>query len=258
MSKIFDIFNLKKKNASLTESSAFPVCGKYDFASSEAYKKLRTNINFSFADTKCCHVVGVTSPERGEGKSLTCINTAYTMAQDGRKVLLIDADLRLSSVAAKMNIADKPGLSDVLVGSSSFDDAIRHYSCDESENGFDILVAGNTPPNPAELLNSEVMIETIEKLKDGYDYIFIDLPPVCAVADALIVSKITDGMVVIVRRNHCTTANLKETVEQLQFAKANIIGFVFNGATASSSYYKKGKYGRYYKNNDYESKSAEV
>ena len=243
------LFNNKTTDNSSITLDEFPVCSKVNFATMEAYKRLRTNVIFSFADIDGCKVVGVTSSVRGEGKSLTSVNLAYSMAQDDKKVILIDADLRLSSVATKLEIEKEPGLSNVLVGQLKVKDVIKEYKDSDESKSFYVITSGNEVPNPAELLGSDKMANVLEELKNDFDYIFVDLPPVCAVADALITSKLTNGMVVVVRQDICHTDNLKECVDQLKFANANILGFVYNGATSGSgSYGKYKKYGKYYKN----------
>ncbi len=241
------------KNNSTTKSGntldGTAICENMNFAASEAYKRLRTNILFSFADNTTCRVVGITSALRGEGKSVTAINTAYTMALNGKKVLLIDADMRIPSISKKLDLSKGNGLSNLLVGLDKVTETFQRYNCSNSDIGFDIIPAGDLPPNPAELLGSKRMSSLLNSLKQHYDYIFIDLPPICAVSDALIVSKVTDGMIVVVRQDYCRTDTLKDTVNQLEFVEANIIGFVYNGASDGSGAY--GKYGKYGKNNKY-------
>ncbi|MBQ2973494.1 MAG: CpsD/CapB family tyrosine-protein kinase [Clostridia bacterium] len=241
------------KNSSSSKSGntldGTAICEKMNFAASEAYKRLRTNILFSFADNTTCRVVGITSALRGEGKSVTAINTAYTMALNGKKVLLIDADMRIPSISKKLDLNKGNGLSNLLVGLDKVTETFQRYNCSNSDIGFDIIPAGDLPPNPAELLGSKRMSSLLNSLKQHYDYIFIDLPPICAVSDALIVSKVTDGMIVVVRQDYCRTDTLKDTVNQLEFVEANIIGFVYNGASDGSGAY--GKYGKYGKNSKY-------
>lgn len=245
--------NTAAKTSNTLEGSA--ICENMNFAASEAYKRLRTNILFSFADNSACRVVGVTSALRGEGKSITAINIAYTMAINGKKVLLIDADMRIPSISKKLELPKGTGLSNLLVGLDKVTETFQRYNCSKHDIGFDIIPAGDLPPNPAELLGSKRMSSLLNSLKQHYDYIFIDLPPICAVSDALIVSKVTDGMIVVVRQDYCRTDTLKDTVQQLEFVEANIIGFVYNGASdGSGSYGKYGKYGKYSKYSKYYSK----
>ena len=156
------------------------LCDDLNFASREAYKRLRTNIMFSFAEEAPCRIIGVTSSLRGEGKSVTAINTAYTMAQSGKKVLLIDADMRIPTVAKKLELpANTSGLSNLLVGVDKKDEIIQHIKFLKNNVQLDILTAGELPPNPSELLGSKRMEVLLDTLKKHYNYIIIDLPPVC-------------------------------------------------------------------------------
>lgn len=233
------------KNASAVETAT--ICDNLSFAASEAYKRLRTNILFSFADNTSCRVVGITSSLRGEGKSVTAINTAYSMALSGKKVLLIDGDLRIPSITKKLSLEPGAGLSNLLVGLDKVGDTFQRYISQKSNTYFDVIPAGKLPPNPAELLGSKRMESLLNSLKQYYDYIIIDLPPISAVTDALIVSKVTDGMIVVVRQDYCRTDLLKETFEQLKFVEANILGFVYNGANEGGKGYRKySRYGKYY------------
>lgn len=232
------------------------LCDDLNFASREAYKRLRTNIMFSFAEEAPCRIIGVTSSLRGEGKSVTAINTAYTMAQSGKKVLLIDADMRIPTVAKKLELpANTSGLSNLLVGVDKKDEIIQHIKFLKNNVQLDILTAGELPPNPSELLGSKRMEVLLDTLKKHYNYIIIDLPPVCAVADAVIFSKFADGMMLVVRQDYCRTDSLKEAITQLKFANANIIGFVYNCASTGSKSYGRyrryGKYGKYYRYGKY-------
>lgn len=254
--------NIKKApQAPVVDTST--LCDDLNFASREAYKRLRTNIMFSFAEEAPCRVIGITSSLRGEGKSVTAINTAYTMAQSGKKVLLIDADMRIPTVAKKLELpANAAGLSNLLVGVDKKDEIIQHAKFLKNNVQLDILTAGELPPNPSELLGSKRMEVLLDTLKKHYNYIIIDLPPVCAVADAVVFSKFADGMMLVVRQDYCRTDALKEAMTQLTFANANVIGFVYNCAsTGSKNYgrykkyakygksYRYGKYGKYYQKN---------
>ncbi|MCR5150280.1 MAG: CpsD/CapB family tyrosine-protein kinase [Clostridiales bacterium] len=237
------------KTSAFSQQSAdekYPICENISFASSEAYKRLRTNILFSFAGNDGCKVVGVTSSVRGEGKSITAINLSYSMAQDGKKVLLIDADMRLSTVAEKLGISNGSGLSELLTNQSEDNTVVKDVCAKDDICGFDVLTSGSIAPNPSELLGSAKMESIIDAFKECYDYIFIDLPPVCVVTDAAVISKYANGMVIVVRRDVCRTDSLKETVDQLKFAGANILGFVYNGSLNEAGKYGYRKYGRYY------------
>ncbi len=227
---------------------------KMNFATAEAYKLLRTNVMFSFPDANESHVVGITSSIRGEGKSITAINLAYTFAEAGRSVLLIEGDMRLPTMAGRLALAAKPGLSNVLVGTDSVALSVQEYKVSEQDRevSFDVLVAGDIPPNPSELLGSARTDAFLKKAKEKYDLIIIDLPPVTAVTDAIVASHLVDGMIVVVRSGHAVRGGLADTMRQLSLAEAHVLGFVFNGAHAGEKkYYKKGYYKKGYYSADY-------
>jgi capsular exopolysaccharide synthesis family protein len=205
------------------------------FAAAEAYKLLRTNLNFSIPDTNGCKIIGVTSALRGEGKSTTSVNIAYTMAQTVGKVLLIECDLRLPTLAKRIQVRTKPGLSNLLVGQCNGNEALQKSGLIPN---LWVMTAGDIPPNPAELLGSENMALTLRAMAEVFDVIIIDLPPVTAVSDAVIVSKLVDGMVAVVRQEYCDRAAVDEMIRQLHFVKAKILGFVMTGADTHSKNYK--------------------
>jgi capsular exopolysaccharide synthesis family protein len=216
------------------------------FAASEAYKLLRTKLQFSFAGENNCRVICVSSSLSGEGKSLSSINLAYTLAQMNKKVMLIDCDMRRPTIAEKLKIQRKPGLSDYLSGQSALTGLIQHYSIKGSENVFSVITAGQNPPNPIELLASERMANMLQKMRQVYDYVILDLPPVGEVSDAMAVAKETDGVLLVVRNNYCSRMALNDTVQQFEFIGAKILGIVCNCATESVGQYGKyGKYGKY-------------
>lgn len=216
-----------------------------NFAAAEAYKLLRTNLDFSLPGEKKCKVIGVTSALRGEGKSTTAVNIAYTMAQSGGKVLLIEADLRLPTLAKRVRAKSKPGLSNLLVGQCSGNDTLQRS---ELIQNLWVITAGDIPPNPAELLGSSNMAATVKALADVFDVIILDLPPLTAVSDALIISKLVDGMLIVVRQDYCDRGSADEVVRQLRFVDAKILGFVMTGADTQKKNYKRyGTYGDYKK-----------
>lgn len=219
------------------------------FATAEAHKRLRANVMFSFAEGSESRVIGVTSAMAHEGKTTTSINLAYDLMKAGQKVLLIDADMRMSNIVKILDVNKSPGLSNLLVGRKGY-----VQSSTELE-GLKIISCGDIPPNPSELLSSKRMAAAIESLRKEFDYVVIDLPPIAAVSDALIVSKLTDGMIIVARQDYADKRLMDDTVRQLQFHEANIIGFVMNCTHSENKYYGKygkyGKYGRYYKYGKY-------
>ncbi len=239
---MFGLFRKRHQNEihSLDEEQQKMIGGNLNFASSEAYKLLRTNLTFSFTEEDTRRVIGVTSSLKGEGKSLTSINLAYTIAETGKKVLLMECDLRLPNIAKRLQLESTPGLSNLLVGLNTASEVIQKGVL---QTGLDVIVAGDLPPNASELLESSRMQYALEKLSEYYDYVILDLPPVTAVADALVASRLTSGMVVVVRQDYATRAALAETMRQMQHANARILGFVLNGVADSERPYQK----RYYK-----------
>ena len=223
------------------------VGGNISFAAAEAYKLLRTKLLFSFADEKNSRIIGVSSALSGEGKSLTSVNLAYTLSQLGMRVLLIDCDMRRPTLADKLPIKKSPGLSDFLAGQSPADNLIQLCGIKNDEQAFHAIAPGHTPPNPMELLSSAKMEKMLELLREKYDYIILDLPPVGEVGDALAASKLTDGMLLIARQDLCDRIVLSTTVRQLEFVDAKILGVVFNCATEEGSSYGGKYYKRYYK-----------
>ncbi len=240
--------NKQEQLGALLEAEEGVLGKNRSFAVAEAHKRLRTNVLFSFPDESQCRVIGVTSTVAHEGKSTTAINLAYDIAQAGKKVLLIDADMRLSRFAKVLDINRSPGLSNLLVGAVGSEENVVQQSA--MLDNLSIIACGSIPPNPSELLSSKRMGTLLETLKKAYKYIIIDLPPISAVSDALIVSKMADGMVLVVRQDFVDKRLLDDVVRQLRFHDANIIGFVMTCAEREASYYKKVnrkyKYGKGY------------
>ena len=219
------------------------------FAASEAYKLLRTKLQFSFSDERNSRVIGVSSALTGEGKSLSSVNLAYMLSQLDKKVILIDCDMRRPSLAAKLPIQKTPGLSAYLSGQVHMADLIQKCGIEHEEDAFHVVAAGRNPPNPIELLSSARMEKLLEGLRQIYDYIILDLPPVSEVSDALAVAKQTDGMLLVVRQHYCNRPALSDTARQFEFVGAKILGVVYNCTSdhVQGYGYRKGYYKRYYK-----------
>ena len=223
------------------------VGGKISFAAAEAYKLLRTKLLFSFADEKNCRIIGVSSALSGEGKSLTSVNLAYSMSQLSKRVLLIDCDMRRPTLAEKLPIQKSPGLSDFLAGQTTADHLIQLCGIKGDEQAFHAMAPGRTPPNPMELLSSAKMEKMLNLLREKYDYIILDLPPVGEVGDALVASKLADGMLMIARQNLCDRIALNTSVRQLEFVDGKILGMVFNCAREEGASYVRKYYRHYYR-----------
>ncbi len=233
------MFKLNRKKVETKEKNR--KFGKnLDFASIEAYNLLRTNLYFSLADVVGGKVVGVTSPCPQEGKSTTSLNLAYALATAGHKVVLIDADMRRPSIASVLEMPMSPGLSNLLVDENT--DAIRSEVVHEN---LSVLLSGDIPPNPSELVVSDKMKALIEKLRGAYDYVIVDLPPVNLVSDPIMMSRHLDGMIVIVRHGHTRRRDVTDAVRSLKLVNAKILGFVYNGAKTAKKRYRKSSYYRY-------------
>ena len=220
-----------------------------NFAASEAYKLLRTNLLFSFPAEEKCHVIGITSSFQGEGKSMTAINLSYTLAEANNRVLLIEGDMRIPNFGNRLNLKKTPGLSNLLAGLDSISDAIQRIAFRRSSNPepvkFDVITAGNIPPNPSELMQSQRMQQLIDTLKEFYDVIILDLPPLNVVTDALVASNYVSGVAVVVRSEHASKRGLSNTMRQLRLVNAKVIGFIYTNADSQKKKYYKG-YGKGY------------
>jgi capsular exopolysaccharide synthesis family protein len=246
---------MAKKESNKADDTAmerkFMIGPKLNFASSEAYKLLRTNVMFSFPATEKCPVIGLTSTFKGEGKSLTSINLAYTLAETKKRVLLIEGDMRLPNFAPRLNLKPTPGVSNLLVELDSLSDAIQKAVFQTSDGKmnvhFDVITSGSIPPNPSELMQSDRMEHLINTLKEFYDIIVLDLPPVTVVTDALLASRYVSGTAVVVRNERASKRGLSETMRQLRQVSAKIIGFIYTNADVTKSKSYSRYYSKYYK-----------
>jgi len=206
--------------------------------SAEAFRTLRTNIQFSSLDKELKSIV-VTSSGSGEGKSTIMSNLAITMAESGMKVILVDCDLRKPSIHKKIGITNSVGLTNVLVQGVKKEECVVKTTV----NNLFILTSGPIPPNPAELLGSKKMRDFIEELKNEFDLVLIDAPPVLAVTDAQILSTIVDGVIFIVSYGEAQKKALIDAKHLIDKVGGKILGIVFNKVPEAVS----GYYGKYYK-----------
>lgn len=236
--------NKKKAAAPRSNENSMSIIGsKLNFEGREAYNLLRTNLMFATKrNDRNARVIGITSSAHGEGKSLTVINLAYSIAESGRKVILVECDLRLPTLRKKLNLPRSTGLSNILAGINS-EKATLHS--DVLIKGLDFVQAGDIPPNPSELLGSKAFTNLIDTLADNYDVILLDLPPIGKVSDALVVSRCTDGLVIVVRNDYTNASELDYTLRQCELVDAKVLGFVYNGSGAKSKKYRYG-YGNKY------------
>ena len=250
----------RKRRAAAAQPAQSTIFGQnMTFAAKEAYKLLRTNLLFALPEPTegRGYIIGVTSSMRGEGKSTTTINLASTLAEQGARVLLIEADMRLPSLHKKLDINPKPGLSNVLLtreDPTSYIQTVGVTTQGENAISFDILPAGDLPPNPSELIGSNRMQHRLDSLSRLYNFILLDLPPVTAVTDALVATSLVDGTLMVVRNEYVDSGSLKEAMRQLKLVDAKLLGFVFTYAGGAGDGYRhrykyRSKY-RYYR--DYE------
>lgn len=197
----------------------------------ESYRTLRTNIQYSSFD-KEYKVIMVTSSEPGEGKSTTAGNLALCLAQGEKKVILVDCDLRKPSLHKKFKISNIVGLSDVMIGKEELVTAMHRYN-----NNLVILTSGKIPPNPSEMLSSKAMTTLLDKLKQNFDYIILDTPPVQAVTDSQILATKADGAILVVRAERTKKDSVQNAISLLKKVNANIIGTVLNGLDNSRNKY---------------------
>lgn len=224
---------------------------KSSFAVTEAYKTARTNLQYISNDDGC-NIIAVTSSYPGEGKTITCVNLAMCLAQSGKKVLIIDSDMRKPQISETLNLEKTPGLSELLAGFVKISDDEANCCRQQTHTkGLDVISAGKTPPNPSELLAGPRLKELLDKLSGEYDFIMIDTPPTLVVADSMILKNHTNGYIVVVRADVSSLDTVKETVSKLRQIDSKICGFVLNGQKVKTGgrYSRYGKYGRYSKYN---------
>lgn len=224
------------------------VSDKSPFAYVEAYKTLRTNMNFIFRNNKYKKLV-VTSSIPGEGKSSVSINLARVLAENGTRVILIDCDMRKPMLHKYLRAQRfrTRGLSTVLSGISTLEDSVATFS----DLQFDLMTAGPIPPNPTELLASEEMEHLLDLLAKQYDYVICDTPPVSVVTDAAILSQYNAGVILVVRQKYATFKQAKKAKQNLENVHADILGCVLNQYDVSKNVKETKQSNYYYYNYDY-------
>ena len=238
----------KKRNETKGFSKSDPhkiLCADSPFNVKEAYNSIRTNLLFIQQGEKC-PVFVVTSPTANNGKTINATNLAVSFAQMGKKTLLIDSDMRNPTMHRMFSIPVKNGLSEILAGLTD--------NISVSKTGIEnlsVLTAGKIPPNPAELLSSNRMDKLLDFVREHYDCVFIDTPPINIVTDStLFVQKVT-GYIIIVKTDTTNINDVKASVSILENIEANILGFVLNDANSDKkkyySYYRQYQYKYNYK-----------
>ncbi len=205
--------------------------------SAEAYRSLRTSIKFSLID-KPIKTIVVTSSLAGEGKSTVVVNLAYSLSQDGARVLVIDCDLRKPSIHENFLLSNEKGLTDVLFGKSDLKGVPKKI-----EDSLFLITAGTILPNPPEILGSKEMENLIKELKINFDYIIIDTPPILPVSDTLLLVSKADATLIVVKARKTKEKMVKESYERLIEAKANVIGTILNESDKSLDNKYCGNYG---------------
>ncbi len=212
------------------------------FAIVEAYNTARTNTMFAVS-TGESKIIAVTSSNPSEGKSTTCANFAISFSNAGFKVLLVECDLRKPTVGKNFAIKPKSGLSAILGGFCSVNDAIN---ADVLPN-LDIITAGDIPPNPSELLGSQAMRTFLAASSEIYDYVFLDTPPVNVVTDSQLTNDVIAGIVFVVKEGHTTHPDVQSALEKIRLANGKVLGFVKTFGSVG----KGGRYGKKYAYKDY-------
>lgn len=207
-----------------------------DYRSDEAYKSLRTNIEFSGENNR---VLVFTSCTPNEGKSTVSLSVAASLAESGKKVLFIDADLRKSVLAGRHGVqGELKGLSHFLSGKEKIEDVV----CKTQIENMMVILAGIVPPNPAELLGQEKFAKLISSGRKVYDYIIIDAPPLGSVIDAAIIAKVCDASVLVISVNTISRKFARTIKKQLERSECPILGVVLNKVDMAQNKY----YGKYY------------
>lgn len=233
---------MKKETERLQEERDNLLSNHSSFFLREAYNTLRTNVTFALTGEEECKVVAVTSSLQSEGKSFTAVNLAISYVQTDKRVLLIDCDLRRPKLNRLLCLSSKSGLSNLLLQPELREESILHSDA----TGLDVILSGDIPPNPSELLGSRRMQALLSDLRQKYDYIVLDTPPVNMVTDAVVLAPQCDGVIFVVRMNQSERGAVIHAVEQLKYANAKILGMVLNDMDVDKTGYGYGKYRRKY------------
>lgn len=215
--------------------------GINDYFTMEAYNVLRTNIQFSRQDVK---VIALTSCGMNEGKTVLSLHIGRSLAELGKRVLVIDADMRKSVMAGRnADAKGAKGLSEVLVGQENLQDCIYKTQYPN----LHVLFSGKYPPNPVQLLNGKYFERIVDAVRDVYDYIIVDTPPLGIVIDAAVIAAKCDSAILVIGNTNVKYTQAQDVVSQLEKSGCNVLGVVLNNAdNKRKGYYKKkGSYGYY-------------
>lgn len=214
---------------------------KVPFAVVEAYKNIRIHLMSALAEIDG-KIVAFSSPNASEGKSTTSVNIAITLSQLNKKVIILDADVRRATVNKKLHLPNDKGCSDVLSGEVTLEEAIQSYN-----KHLDVLTSGSVANNPSELFSSAAFDRLLSELREKYDYVIIDTPPINLISDTLAIAQKCDGLVLIARASVTAYATFRSAIATVKQLNINVIGTIINGSGAARkkyrSYYKYSKYG---------------
>lgn len=225
------MMKLKKKDLRFYARTLITVTAPHSLIS-EQFKTLRTNIEFTSPDKKIRSIV-ITSPSPSEGKSTTAANLAVVYAQTGKRILLIDADMRKPTMHYTFSIRNNRGLSTVLTNQSHIKDSINKTGVP----GLDLLSCGPIPTNPAELLSSNAMTSLLEYLKEKYDMIIIDSPPILSVTDSQILANKCDGSILVLKAGNTNKDSALKAKEKIISSNSKLIGVVLNNMEVGQNTY---------------------
>jgi capsular exopolysaccharide synthesis family protein len=203
----------------------------------EAFEKLQVNLSLSSVDKKI-QVIQITSSVQDEGKTTVAVNLANSYAYKGSKVLIIDLDIRRPKIHRNFNQANENGIVDYAAGSVKKEQLIK-----KTQYGIDVVLTGSKTPYPIKILESELIRDLLEEAKGIYDYVILDTPPVSAVVDPIIVSRLADAVIFVVQAERAKKSNIKESLNQLELAGANIAGLVLTNVKEKYTNYKYKYYG---------------
>ena len=221
------------------KTTVLKLAGGNDFFTQESFKTLRTNVQFCGQDVR---VVAVTSCHENEGKTVISLNLAKSFAELGKRVLVIDADMRKSVIAGRHTSAKRPaGLSEVLSGLVEVGECVYETQIP----GLHLMFSGQYPPNPVELLSSSHFTKLVQKARESYDYVIVDTPPLGLVIDAAVIAPQCDGVMLVMANHAVRFRQAQEVVSQLEKSGAKILGVVRNNVVPKGNPYGK-RYGKAY------------
>jgi tyrosine-protein kinase Etk/Wzc len=230
---------LKRLNKQQTGQAVILALENKEDLAMESLRSLRTTLHFAFLEAQN-NIIMITGPSPGVGKTFVSINLAVVLADAGKKILLIDGDLRKGFINKSLGVNREDGISDLISNSITLEKAIRHIAA----ANIDFIPTGSIPPNPSELLLHERFGQLLETLSKQYDNIIIDSPPILAVTDACIIGRMASATLMVIKAGQHPMRELEQSTKRLAQAGVNMKGIVFNDLPETSSRYGYG-YGKY-------------